>query len=216
MRVCLFGGSFDPPHAGHVAIARAAADRFELGRVLFAPVGRQPLKAKPAHASFADRLAMVELACAADTRFRASLLDEPRPDGEPNYTSATLERLHAELGADADVFALAGADSFLTLGHWREPHRLLALAQWIVVTRPGSAWPEPLAPEGMQLSAAEQRRVHRLDSVHLDLAATALRLRLAQLAPCSGLLPAGVERYIVAHGLYGANSARNSGADPLG
>ncbi len=69
MRVALFGGSFDPPHHGHIAIATAAADVFHLDKVLFAPVGRQPLKAEMAPASFADRMAMVELACRADNRF---------------------------------------------------------------------------------------------------------------------------------------------------
>jgi nicotinate-nucleotide adenylyltransferase len=69
MRVALFGGSFDPPHHGHTAIAAAAADVFNLDQVLFAPVGRQPLKRDGTPASFADRLAMVELACAADPRF---------------------------------------------------------------------------------------------------------------------------------------------------
>src|SRR5580698_4249203 len=94
MRVALFGGSFDPPHHGHIAIATAAADVFDLDSVLFAPVGRQPLKADGASASFADRLAMVELACGADKRFAASDLDAPRGDGGPNYTVEALAALH--------------------------------------------------------------------------------------------------------------------------
>src|ERR1700754_832869 len=77
MRVALFGGSFDPPHHGHIAIATAAADVFDLEKVLFAPVGRQPLKPEGGAAPFADRLAMVELACRADERFAASDLDAP-------------------------------------------------------------------------------------------------------------------------------------------
>jgi nicotinate-nucleotide adenylyltransferase len=120
MRVALFGGSFDPPHHGHTAIAAAAADVFDLDQVLFAPVGRQPLKPEGAPASFADRLAMVELACRTDPRFAVSDLDAPRSDGSPNYTVQTLTTLQ-EAMPDARLFNLVGADSFLNLPRWREP-----------------------------------------------------------------------------------------------
>src|ERR1039458_9462915 len=87
MRVALFGGTFDPIHRGHLALASAAASAFALDRVLFAPVGRQPLKAAPT-AAFADRLEMTRLAVAfaADPRFVVSSVDAPRPNGAPNYT----------------------------------------------------------------------------------------------------------------------------------
>ena len=136
MRVALFGGSFDPPHHGHIAIATAAADVFDLDSVLFAPVGRQPLKTVVAPAPFADRLAMVELACSPEPRFAVSELDAPRPDGAPNYTVDTLETLH-ETMPDTRLFNLVGADSFLDLPLWHGPERLLELAEWIVVSRPG-------------------------------------------------------------------------------
>jgi nicotinate-nucleotide adenylyltransferase len=84
MRIAFFGGTFDPPHLGHLAIARAAADRLRLDRVLFAPVGSQPLKQDSSVASFADRLAMVKLAITDDTRFAASEIDAPHADGQPN------------------------------------------------------------------------------------------------------------------------------------
>src|SRR5580698_4252134 len=100
MRVALFGGSFDPPHHGHIAIATAAADVFDLDTVLFAPVGRQPLKTDGASASFADRLAMVELACGSDGRFADSDLDTPRDDGRPNYTVDTLASLQEAMPGD--------------------------------------------------------------------------------------------------------------------
>jgi nicotinate-nucleotide adenylyltransferase len=136
MRVALFGGSFDPPHHGHIAIATAAADVFDLDGVYFTPVGRQPLKPDGVPATFADRLAMVELACKADSRFVVSDLDAPRSDGKPNYTVQTLAALH-EAVPDARLFNLVGADSFLNLPRWHEPERLLELAEWIVVSRPG-------------------------------------------------------------------------------
>src|SRR4051794_26309582 len=137
MRVALFGGTFDPPHRGHLAVAKAAADVFQLSSVLFAPVGLQPLKRSRAAAPFADRVAMVELACGADPRFQVTTIDAPRSDSAPNYTVDTLAKLHDQMPC-ATLYSLVGADTFLSLRQWREPQRLLALAEWIVVSRPGS------------------------------------------------------------------------------
>src|ERR1700733_3040136 len=168
MRVALFGGSFDPPHHGHIAIATAAADFFDLDSVLFAPVGHQPLKPEGAPAPFADRLAMVELACGSDPRFAVSDLDSPRPDGAPNYTVETLATLHRSM-PDARLFNLVGAASFLDLPRWHEPERLLELAEWIVVSRPGF----PLADlSTLELTPRQRGRVHLLQTVHEDVAAT--------------------------------------------
>jgi nicotinate-nucleotide adenylyltransferase len=200
MRIALFGGSFDPPHRGHVAIARAAAEEFQLDRILFAPAGRQPLKRDGHTASFSERLAMVALTCAdADpVRFFASAIDAPNPDGTPNYTVETLEALSAQF-PQAELFNLAGADSFQHLAQWREPYRVLALAEWIVVSRPGA----PLAvPAGLDLTAAQRSRIHLLDSVHEDIAATHLRERLAQGSPCTDLLTPSVAAYIAQHRPY--------------
>jgi nicotinate-nucleotide adenylyltransferase len=198
MRLALFGGSFDPPHHGHIAIATAAADVFDLDQVLFAPVGRQPLKAEGAPASFADRLAMVELACRSDSRFAVSDLDAPRSDGTPNYTVQTLAALH-EVVPDARLFNLVGADSFLDLPRWHEPERLLELAEWIVVSRPGF----PLADlSALSLTPDQRGRVHLLQTVHEDVAATNLRERLEAGDPCADVLDAAVSAYIKAHTLY--------------
>jgi nicotinate-nucleotide adenylyltransferase len=198
MRVALFGGSFDPPHHGHTAIAAAAADVFDLNQVLFTPVGRQPLKTEGAPASFADRLAMVELACRADPRFAVSDLDAPRSDGKPNYTVETLATLH-EAMPDARLFNLVGADSFLNLPRWHEPERLLDLAEWIVVSRPGF----PLANlSALGLTPRQRGRVHLLQSVHEDVAATNLRERLEAGDQCADVLDPAVSAYIEAHHLY--------------
>lgn len=197
-RIAVFGGSFDPPHRGHLAIAAAAADRFALDEVLFAPAGRQPLKQEGAVATFDQRLAMVTLACAADPRFTPSTLDAPHPDGSRNYTIDTL-RTAAEAYPGAELFALAGADSFHTLNQWREPRELLLAAQWIVVSRPGYRICDP---EGLVLTVAERNRVHPLDTVHEEAAATGLRDRLAHGDACTDLLTPAVSAYIRAMGLY--------------
>ena len=202
MRVALFGGSFDPPHRGHMAIARAAADKFALDQVLFAPVGLQPLKPQPAGASFEERLAMTTLACMDDPRFTPSTLDAARPDGLPNYTVDTL-RLLQEAMPGTQIFNLIGAESFLSLARWRSPHQLLELAEWIVVSRPGYSESGLLAdPPGLTLTAAQRSRIHVLDTVHEDVAATDLRERLRAGDPCKDLLQPQVSGYIQAHHLY--------------
>jgi nicotinate-nucleotide adenylyltransferase len=198
MRVALFGGSFDPPHHGHIAIATAAADVFDLDKVFFAPVGRQPLKPEGVPASFADRLAMVELACGVDPRFDVSDLDAPKSDGSPNYTVQTLATLQ-EAMPDGRLFNLVGADSFLDLRRWHEPERLLDLAEWIVVSRPGF----PLANlSTLGLTPRQRGRVHLLQTVHEDVAATDLRERLETGDQCVDVLDPAVSAYIQAHHLY--------------
>jgi nicotinate-nucleotide adenylyltransferase len=182
MRTAFFGGTFDPIHRGHLAIASAAADAYALDQVLFAPVGRQPLKAEATVASFQDRLAMTRLAVISDPRFAVS---------------AVLTRDHPE----DTLFALAGADSFLTLRHWRSPEKLLSLAQWIVVSRPEFPLAESkLIP--LSLNPAQRSRIHLLNTVHEDVSASELRRRLRAGDPCAGLLPAPVADYIQTHHLY--------------
>src|ERR1700675_1995993 len=117
-RVAFFGGSFDPPHLGHLAIARAARDALHLDRVLFAPVGAQPLKPLGPTVSFDDRVAMTQLAIAGEPAFELSRIDAPNPEGQPNYTLETLRTIRQELGPHADLFCLMGADSFVSLRRW--------------------------------------------------------------------------------------------------
>jgi len=198
MRVALFGGTFDPPHRGHLGAATAAAQAFQLDRVLFAPVGVQPLKEGSTCTPYFHRLAMVELACAIDSRFQPSTIDSPRSDGTPNYTVDTLASLQRQM-PEATLFCLVGADSFLSLPQWRQPHRLLELAEWIVISRPGS----PLGDlSSLQLTPEQLERVHTIETLHDDVSATELRARLAAGEDCTGLLPPAVAEYIRRHNLY--------------
>ena len=198
MRIALFGGTFDPPHRGHLAIARAAADAFYLDSILFAPAGRQPLKLDEDPTPFAYRLAMTTLACEQDQRFQATNIDAPRADGLPNYTVDTLAALQATM-PDAALFSLVGADSFLSLPRWRQPNRLLEMAEWIVVSRPGFSL-ENISELGF--TSQQQERIHLLQTVHEDISATGLRERLHAGEPCTDLLPASVSSYIQTHHLY--------------
>jgi nicotinate-nucleotide adenylyltransferase len=209
MRVAFFGGTFDPIHRGHLRLAAAAARTFALDQILFAPVGHQPLKSEGAMASFSDRVEMTTLALddpatrnlqPPTSNFLVSTLDAPHPDGTPNYTVDTLQSLALQFPA-ADLFVLVGADSFLDLRRWRSPDRLLALAEWIVVSRPEFPLTDAqLAP--LSLTPAQRARVHLLPTVHEDVSATELRRRLRLGDPCPGLLPPAVADYIRTHHLY--------------
>jgi nicotinate-nucleotide adenylyltransferase len=136
-RIAFFGGSFDPPHLGHLAVARAARAALGLDTVLFAPVGAQPLKPQGSTATFEDRLAMTRLAIAHEPGFMISLADAPRSTGDPNYTLETLLRLRAELPPGGTLYFLMGADSFLNLRHWHRAAEIPFAANLIVASRPG-------------------------------------------------------------------------------
>jgi nicotinate-nucleotide adenylyltransferase len=139
--VAFFGGSFDPPHLGHLAIARAARDAFHLDKVLFAPVGAQPLKPEGSAASFEDRLAMTRLAIEGEPGFAVSLADAPQSVGQdaarPNYTLETLQNLRAEFKPETALYCLMGADAFLGLRQWHRAAEVPFAASLIVASRPG-------------------------------------------------------------------------------
>jgi nicotinate-nucleotide adenylyltransferase len=151
MRIALFGGSFDPPHSGHIGIALAAVERLHLDRVLMAPVGRQPLKRDQTQSPYEDRMVMVQLACAGHPPLAASAIDAPRMDGRYNYTCDTLDHLRETLPPGDELFCLVGADSLQTLRHWHRAADALMLAQWIVAARPGFTLDalEALLPAGV-------------------------------------------------------------------
>lgn len=230
MRVALFGGSFDPPHCGHLAIARAARRLLHLDRVLFAPVGSQPLKPQGSMASFEERVAMTEAAIKAESGFALSLLDAPQSDGSPNYTIDTLHQLRAELSAASEIFCLMGADAFRLLRNWYRGYEIPFAAQLIVASRPGEDLAElagelpngiefaGIPPELLQSSDKElvtleirnregaHSKLHLLPGLDHPVSATEIRQRLGEepldSAALSRLLPKSVSDYIHAHKLY--------------
>lgn len=200
MRLGFFGGSFDPPHLGHLAVAQAAAERFSLDMVLLAPTGRQPLKKAGAQASFADRLAMVHLLCDESDRLTPSAVDAPRSDGSPNYTVDTLVRVQ-EQAPDAAIFAIIGADSLPALPRWHGAERLFELATWIAVSRPHHPFAGMLSPVLQQ--EFERGRLHLIRDVNLATSSSGLRERMHHgSADLSDSLSGKVLRYIRAHHLY--------------
>jgi nicotinate-nucleotide adenylyltransferase len=200
MRVGLFGGSFDPPHRGHLAVAEAVRDNFALDRVLIAPAAIQPLKPSGAHASFDDRLHMVELLCEGAKNIEASTIDGPQPDDAPNYTIATLRRLRHEFPPGAEIFLIVGADAFLGIRQWNSPNELLRDARWIVVSRPGF---DLRALDALALTEEQRARVEVLSDFANPVSATEVRERLHEREAASELVPEKVLEYIRAHHLYG-------------
>lgn len=200
MRVGLFGGSFDPPHRAHLAVAEAVRDRFALDRVLLAPAAVQPLKPDGANASFAERLHMVELLCERVPGIEASAIDGPQPDGRPNYTIDTLRRLRDTLPQAAEIFVIVGADAFLGIRQWKDPEALLNGARWIVVSRPGF---DLRQLEALHLTAEQRARIDTLSDFANPVSATEIRERLREHNIAKELVPPKVLEYIRAHHLYG-------------
>jgi nicotinate (nicotinamide) nucleotide adenylyltransferase/ribosome silencing factor RsfS/YbeB/iojap len=181
-RVAFFGGSFDPPHLGHLGVARAARAALGLDTVLFAPVGTQPLKPQGSTASFADRLAMTRLAIAGEPGFAVSLADAPKSSGVPNFTLETLLALRAELPAGSALFCLMGADSFIDLKRWHRAAEIPFVAPLIVASRPGERLDDlkALLPEGLAVVS-----LPRLDqsAEEIELRRYILRSADGELAP---------------------------------
>jgi nicotinate-nucleotide adenylyltransferase len=221
MRIALFGGSFDPPHNGHIGIAKAAATRLELDRILMAPVGRQPLKLGHAQSSYDDRLAMVRLAAAGIAPLEPSTIDLPLPDGRFNYTYDTLVRMRDELQPGDELFSLVGADSLKTLHHWHRAAEALMLAQWIVAARPGfpldtissllpagvtagPPGPADTAQEVPITKGKDSSTIWLLAGPHYEISATQLREALARHAAgiSQSILDSKVADYARKHGLY--------------
>jgi nicotinate-nucleotide adenylyltransferase len=205
MRIGFFGGSFDPPHLGHLAVGRAAAEAFSLERVLFAPTARQPLKSNGATASFEERFAMVSLLCGlqpahATSHFEPSLLDGPRRGGEPNFTVDTISSLRSMISPDDSIYVIVGADAFFDLRHWRLPDKLLSLAEWIVVSRPGFSLQQL---DALHLSPTQLQSIHPLEHIHEPASATSIRRLLRSGSDCASLLPGSILDYIRTRHLYG-------------
>lgn len=187
----VFGGSFDPVHHGHLAIALAALEQIPLDRVLFVPARRSPLKDAAPAASDADRLEMLRLATADEPRFAVSAVELERP--EPSYTVDTLEAL----AGDGPLFLIVGADAARELPRWRSPERIREMATLLVAPRaPRAKVPLPLR------SFSDDPAVIVLDTPLMDVSARELRGRAARGRSLRYLVPDAVWRYIEERGLY--------------
>jgi nicotinate-nucleotide adenylyltransferase len=198
----VFGGTFDPPHLGHLAAAQEACVVAGLERVLFVPAGRNPLKLEDPISPIEHRLAMTELAARDNPAFAVSTADaEP---GGPSYTVDLLERLAAEPRPERQMAFIVGMDVLHELHRWHNPRRLLELARLVVISRPGS---RTLA--GGELEARLPGVTDRITLVWTSgvaISSRELRARVAAGHPIRYLVPDAVAAYIAEHGLYRLSS----------
>ena len=190
----ILGGSFDPVHNAHLAIARAALEHLHLARVLWIPSGTPPHRGAPVAAA-GHRAAMVRLAIAGEPRF---VLDEREiRKAAPGYTVETLEDLHSELGEATALALLIGADQYSRLDTWHRWQDLFSLARIAVFARPGDA-------------LANAERVTVVPFAPLDISSTAIRSRITAGDAPRELLPEAVLDYIQSHRLYSSAETRLS------
>lgn len=217
MRIALFGGTFDPVHNGHLAVARAAARRFRLDRVLFVASGSPPHKRSRPLTPFAHRYAMLALATAGDARFEPSLLEAD--DSITHYSIVTVPRVKRALRRGDRLFFLIGVDAFLDIATWRSPEKLLNECDFIVASRPGFRLKDALAAlppaarkvatqnavkggnAGKSLSLGKTK-IYLLDGVRSAVSATEVRTTVRRKRPLRGLVPPAVADYILKAGLY--------------
>ena len=212
LSVCgILGGTFDPVHLGHVALAEAALAGLPLGEVLWLPSGSPGHRASPV-ASARDRLAMLRLATAGNPRYRID--DGELNRSESTYTVHALTRLRAQLGNEQPLALLLGSDSFLSLPTWLRWRELFDLAHIAVASRPGhlpsDGGPAPelsaeiarrsARPE--QLAASAAGRIARFDMAPMEVSSSAIRLNLAAGQDTRHLLPVAVLAYIQSQHLY--------------
>jgi nicotinate-nucleotide adenylyltransferase len=183
-RLGVFGGTFDPVHVGHLAIALAALESVPLDRVLFVPVRRSPLKDREPLASIADRVTMLEAAIANEPRFAISRAELEREG--VSYTVDTLE----ELRSQGELFLILGSDALADLERWRAPDRIRELATILVAARPRA--PEPDA----------MHRARAFDAPRLDISSRELRARAARGMSLRYLVSDAVWEQIKRRGLY--------------
>ena len=188
MRICLFGGTFDPIHNAHLRIALEAKKKLKLDRVLFVPAANPPHKDASGLASYDDRFEMVKRACGKYSGFVASTIEAGK---ERSYSIDTVEHLRATLGLQDELFFLIGSDAFDEIETWKRWKQLMRLVTFIVAARPGREYHVP-----------DSAHVIRLDSLALPVSSSEIRSRLAAGEPTPEL-PRRVLRYIEARGLYG-------------
>ena len=189
MRLAIFGGTFDPIHEAHLAVARQAAERFNLDRVLFVPASRPPHKSGVTHAEYEHRLRMAELACQDDAGFEVSRLEENTPR---SYSIDTIEKVRGGLTPGDELFFLIGADAFAEIQTWRRWQEVLNAVRFIVVSRPGHHYQVP-----------EGARIEPLEKLDLPVSSSEIRRALAAGERPAGL-PGRVLEYILEKHLYGA------------
>jgi nicotinate-nucleotide adenylyltransferase len=197
VRIGFLGGTFNPPHLGHLVCAQEAYVQLELDRVLVVPARVPPHKPVDDEPGVEHRLELCRLAIAGDRRFAICELEASRPG--PSYTVDTLEELHTQKDRHSELFLVVGADVAVGFPGWKEPRRILSLAHLAVAERPGTDRREveralePLSGGG---------RVRFFEMPEIGISSTMLRDRVRAGYSTRYLMPERVRDYIDRHGLY--------------
>jgi nicotinate-nucleotide adenylyltransferase len=231
MNIGLFGGTFDPIHRGHLAVARAAAEQYKLHRIHLVPANIPPHKQRQPLSPFVHRFAMIALATAEEKTFLPSLLEAPeesaaakrekdREKEKPNYTIDTVRRLKRSFKASDTLFLLIGMDAFADISKWHEAEALFRECEFIVAGRPGysladvaNALPESLRPRPQVTQPFHKQpatgdlvlpgaTIHLLGDLKQPASATAIRAAAAAGKPLGKYLHPAVAEYIRKIGLY--------------
>ena len=228
MNIGLFGGTFDPVHRGHLALAQAALDHYKLNRIYFVPANIPPHKQRQPLSPFVHRFAMLALATAQQKAFVPSLLEAPEEDvalgkdkpEKPNYTIDTIRRLKQSFKASDRLFLLIGMDAFADIAKWHQSEALFRECEFVVANRPGysladaaNALPESLRPrpevtKPFQKQAAtgdlvlKGATIHLLGDLHQPASASAIRQAAAAGKSLARFVDAPVAEYIKKMGLY--------------
>ena len=229
MNIGLFGGTFDPVHRGHIALARAAMEQYKLHRIVFVPANIPPHKQRQPLLPFVHRFAMLALATAEEKAFVPSLLEAPEEgaapirkgsEPKPNYTIDTVRRMKQSLKARDKLFLLIGMDAFKDIAKWHEAEALFRECEFVVASRPGysladvaNALPESLRPRPEVTKPFHKQKatgdlvlkgatLHLMADLHQAASATAIREAAAAGKPLGRFLDAPVAEYIRKMGLY--------------
>lgn len=213
-RIALYGGTFDPVHLGHLAVARKVSQIFEIDELLFVPAWIAPHKRLREVTPALHRYAMLALATQEDPGLRVSRFELETP--HRSYTVETLAHFESELGRDADLFFVMGADSWSEIQTWKDWKRLLTTTNHIVMTRPGYELDVVAMSEEVQgrivdkrtssrkEAAAPGKHIFLSDAVQLDISATDIRdaARADRFDQLLKLVPESVANYIIKYELY--------------
>jgi len=225
MNIGLFGGTFDPVHRGHLALARAAMERCKLHRIYFVPANVPPHKQKQPLTPFVHRFAMLVLSTANEKGFVPSLLEAPedgkaRVKDRPNYTIDTVRRVKESLGKSDRLFLLTGMDAFADIAKWHQAEALFRECEFVVAGRPGysladvaNALPEPLRPRPEVTKPFHKQvacgdlvlpgvHIHLLEDLHQPASATAIRQAASAGKPLGRFVEPVVAEYIKKMNLY--------------
>ncbi len=193
MSICLYGGTFDPPHLGHLAIAEYIRDNLNIETVIFIPVYIAPHKTKYSISSVEDRLKMLQLAVSDHAGLQISKVEIQRKG--VSYSIDTIRQIKEEMDIRSeDLYFLIGADSLLEFHTWRDPDKILEESSVLVAGRPGF--------DIREVSEEFRNKIQMVSAPLIDISATMIRRRIRDGKSIRSLVPALVEDYILRKGLY--------------